>query len=118
MNYYKVNLYRYEMISSEEAECVGSVIVKRSLFSAKEIMTGYRFSVAKASDLDLIDILNLKLFIKKNEFKSDNIVTLKDVNDYVETFDFQRFDKILEFDTYNRAINDRKKIKKYLKERR
>lgn len=112
--FYKVNLYCFVDTGLDiNNTLVGTIIVKKGLFSVIEIMTKHKFPC------DLTKYSSQELFIKKNELSVDNIVTLDDVKSYVENFDLEKFDNILKsYNYHNIAIKDQKKIKKYLKQRR
>ena len=102
MNYYRVNLY-IKADGGLGTQNVGRIIVKKTALETTEIYTGRKMRVSTNDEyLNLVE--KDTVFIVRDDFEMENLVSLDEVRYYINTFDEESF--------YDNFIND----KEYLKE--
>lgn len=127
--FYKVNVYERPKnmpISIESVKKVGTIIVEKKVCYAREIMTEFPLEIhnyqkegtvwpAKKS---MLKRYGRELYIDKSDFDKDNLVNIKDVEKYLDSFNIKKNCLRNEIEEDKRRKQDKKKIKQKIRKYR
>lgn len=99
-NFYKVGVFEkafgnkdFLLASNFEEKCIGQIIVKKGIFSAKEIISNFELPVSDGKFVNFfnVELYGRDLYIKKSDINSRNLVDSRDVEEYIDKFDYDNF---------------------------
>lgn len=96
--YYLVGLYKQDYIDDGISKFLNDIkekddvlmqyiIVKKNLFTVSEIISNKKIPIIN----DYQDLILEKIYVKKNELNEYNIVTAREINDYIDSFNCSKF---------------------------
>lgn len=107
--YYLVGLYKQDYIDDGISKFLNEIkekddilmqyiIVKKNLFTVSEIISNKKIPIIN----DYQDLILEKIYVKKSELNEYNIVTVREINDYIDSFNYSKFLKLFDKkDNYN-----------------
>ena len=125
MKFYRVDVFEkaygnkeFPLASNFDEKCIGQVIIKKGIFSAKEIISGFELPISnngKFVNMFNIQLYGRDLYIKKSCICDRNVVGIFEVEKYIDEFDYNHFCLNNEMEIMDKTNNDILKKVNYFK---
>lgn len=111
--YYLVGLFKYNH-NEKKSEMVGELIIKKGVKTAQEIFTGTELPIVKNNVKNKGLFKHDFLYVNDNALIDACLVSKEHVIDYINSFNVDRFNNLLNTDYYYN-LKKKKRIEKCIK---
>lgn len=111
--YYHVGLYKYNH-KEKRSDVVGDVIIKKGFSTVKEIFTGTELPIVKTNEKNGKLFTHDFLYVNEKSLINVCLASKQEVIDYVNSFNIDKFNKLLNTDYYYN-LKRKKRIDKCLR---